>query len=123
MAKGIFTVNVAVLDCPLYYETLKKYNNIDHLIADFVKFKVQNPTSPYGNSDYAFRHGKLKGYGHAKLTRDLSIVYTLTGTQPKYLKLFGVFSHADLGTGTPPNLNKQKAVATRLGNQTFKNPN
>lgn len=116
-------MTVAVLDCPLFYETLKKRSGLDSLIADFIKFKTSNPLATYGHSDYPFRHGKLKGYGHAKLTRDISIIYTLTGNDPKYLKLYGVFSHADLGTSNPPNLNKQNSVATRLGNQTFKSPN
>jgi hypothetical protein len=33
--------------------------------------------------------------------------------------LYGIFSHRDLGTGTPPNLQKQKQSGQKFDNQTF----
>lgn len=106
--------------CPLFFETLKKHSNLNAETQEFILHKINQPLMPYGKNDYPFRHGNLKGYNHAKLEgRDVSIVYTLSGSDPKSLKLYGLFSHSELGTGTPPNMNKQKSIAKRLSHQQF----
>lgn len=53
--------------------------------------------------------------GHAGLTRDISIFYTVQGKPPTF-KLYGIFSHRETGTGTPPNLKKQRTISKQLGN-------
>lgn len=116
---GLTEMAVIPQVCPLYFETLRKHPEVNDTLKEFIVFKMKNPLSSFGHSDYPFRHGGLKGYGHAKLTRDISIVYSISGTDPKTLKLYGVLTHSDLGTGTPPNLNKQKSIAKRFSNQEF----
>lgn len=85
---------------------------------------------PYGSSDYPFQGGLLKGYGHAhlrkedssKINRDYFIVYRIHGRNPYVIDLYGIFSHEDLGTGTPPKRNIQTTMATKFGNQQFVEP-
>ena len=57
--------------------------------------------------------------GPAHLTQDISVFYTIEGRNPTVIKLFGVFSHADSGTGTPSNIKRQQAVGKQMKNQVF----
>lgn len=91
---------------------------------DFVKYKTENPMSSFGSSDEPYT-GKgplakaVPGLKHAHVTRDISIMYTLSGNNPRVIRLFGIVSHADSGTGTPANIKKQQSLGKRLANQTF----
>lgn len=79
---------------------------------------------PFGASDKLFKPDgnfgkKVKGIAHAHLTHDISIVYALSGRNPHIIRLWGFFSHDDLGTGQPPNDKIQKSMATKFDNQSF----
>ena len=54
---------------------------------------------------------------HAHLTSDYSIVYTISGKDPTVIKLFGIFTHDDLGTGQPMKLKNMSNMATKFSNQ------
>lgn len=122
--------NVVFKRCPLYLETFAakgvQYPVIGQKINDFVQFKTANPLQPYGSSDKPFV-GKgsfgtvISGLRHAHLTHDIMIVYTIGGRDPTEFKLYGVFSHDELGIGQPANIKRQKAQAKRMANQVFKN--
>ena len=93
---------------------------------DFIKIKKQNPMQPYGNNDRSFvAAGVLKSAVpgetliHAHLDRDNSVVYSLSGRNPTVIKLYGIFNHAELGTGTPGNFRKQKSMSVQFANQRF----
>jgi hypothetical protein len=96
---------------------IKKLNN-------FIEFKSLNPIAPYGASDKLFRSNgffsstipKIK---HAHLTHDISVVYVVSGFNPTSIKIYGLFSHDDMGIGQPQNINKQKSLAKQFVNQTF----
>lgn len=88
---------------------------------EFLKTKKQNPLQPFGSNDKPFiKEGPLgraipnETLLHAHLTRDVSVVYSLSGKDPRILKLYGIFTHSDLGTGTPGNVRKQQSMADRL---------
>ena len=88
---------------------------------DFMDTKRQNPNQPFGASDKPFVAAghfarALPGARHAHITHDLSIVYKVVGNQ---VFLYGFFTHDELGTGQPANMNRQKNTATRLSNQSF----
>ena len=90
---------------------------------EFLKTKKQNAMQPFGKVDKPFAgDGFLRNaipnetLIHAHLTHDISIIYSISGKDPRILKLYGVYSHDEMGTGQPPNIKKQKQLASRLSN-------
>ena len=94
-------------------DTLKKE------LIKFINFKNQYPFNGslpgkipgFGDSDKKFRSGgkfdqQLPNLSHAHLTHNLSLVYFLD-RETQTLRLYGIYSHDDLGTGNPPNTNRQ----------------
>lgn len=103
----------------LFAKTLKDRHEQTVLnnLKKFVEFKVEHPSERYGGSDYAFSGGgPLQGYWHCHLNRDKSLIYKI---EQGLLKLFGIFTHQDLGTGTPSSQPKQKSAAQKFDNQEF----
>jgi mRNA-degrading endonuclease YafQ of YafQ-DinJ toxin-antitoxin module len=113
---------IKVRTCPLFKKTVKAYRTnktvIDKL-AEFVKAKSNDPQSIFGGKDRAFtRKGHLSGFWHAGLSHDISIVYKISDVGgEKVLDLYGSFSHDELGTGQPANMNRQMSAAAKLNNQ------
>jgi mRNA-degrading endonuclease YafQ of YafQ-DinJ toxin-antitoxin module len=90
-------------------------------LKDFLTLKRQDPNALYGASDKPFKStgtftNSVSTLRHAHITHDLSIVYRLENGA---LYLYGFYSHDQLGTGTPANINKQKSMATRFSNEKF----
>lgn len=119
---------VIFLNCEFFKETFiaKSTENpvIDKKFREFKAYKLENPMANYGSSDEPYISqgplGKnIPGLKHAHLTRDISVMYTLSGNNPRVIKLYGIVNHKESGTGTPANINKQKSLAKRLVNQTF----
>ena len=127
MAKKVDSTKNLVLfqTCSLWQETVKGKTQqrpvLAEKIQDFLRAKEADPTKPFGSSDYAFSHilGDL-GLRHAKLTADWSLLYTVSGRTPTIIKLYGIFSHDELGTGQPANIKRQKNMKQQLSNQTYK---
>jgi len=120
------TSNVVFEYGPLWEESLasaiKDTPNVLQKIKEFTDFKAANPLVQYGSNDKPFSpSGIYKKYLpkalKAHLTPDISIVYELSGRNPTNIKLYGVFTHADMGTGQPPNIKIQKNMAKRLANE------
>ena len=113
---------------PLFDQTVRSRSEntpgLRNKLAQFVRVKSADPTASFGSSDKPFRSGgfftnavpKIK---HAHLTPDLSVVYVLVGGAEPVMRLYGVFSHDDLGTGTPANINRQRSMAAQLAGQQF----
>lgn len=114
--------------------TLNKFSDqkerLKKQLSDFIKWKNKIPfngSAPgfqgFGDSDKRFNtKGNLTKGGenlsHAHLTHNLSIVYSVN--QPNNtLTLYGIYSHDDLGTGNPPNMQRQQQMATRWANMKF----
>ena len=111
---------------PLWIESVvaasKDTANILQKIKEFKTFKEQNPLAPFGAGDKGFASsGIYKQYlpkaFKAHLSQDISIIYELSGRNPTKIKLYGVFTHADLGTGQPANIKIQKNMAKRLARE------
>lgn len=117
--------NVVVETCPLFDDTFRKHildnDTLRRKIDEFIAFKKMNPLARFGGSDkadtgYIFDK-EVPGIKHAHLTFDLSIWYTLTGSNPKSLKLYAIMSHDESGTGQPIKVPVMKNVAKRMAGQ------
>lgn len=87
----------------------------------FMHVKRENPNQSWGSSDKHFKSQGVftklvPGIKHAHLAHDVNLVYLVRGN---IVYLFGLFTHDELGTGTPPNPRRQKAMATQFKNATF----
>lgn len=105
-----------------YFATLNKYAKDDQVLQalrNFIAFKRENPLQQAGGKDRPYvGNGPLSGYIHAGLTRDISIVYTISGRDPHVIKMFGIYTHQDTGTGTPGRPNLSKVMAASWNKQT-----
>lgn len=119
-----------------FSNTLNLYSNqinvlIDKLI-EFVKHKdqypynggISNDTPGFGSSDKKFRSDgnfgtQIRNIAHAHLTDNISVVYLITGNK---LNIYGLYTHDVMGTGQPPNVNRQKQIVTRWSNLDFDAP-
>lgn len=119
---------VRFLFCPLYKETFihrcKNDEVLKSKLSDFIKTKGQKengkPVPRFGASDKPFSgDGNYPGLLHAHLNADMSIVYSVSGANPTDVKLYGIFSHDDLGTGQPSNKRKQVSMAQKFKSQPF----
>lgn len=107
---------------------IKDTPNIITKIEEFKKFKAANPIALYGNKDYSMSGVSHSPYAKylpkarkATLTSDISIIYELSGKNPTIIKLYGVFTHADLGTGQPSNPKRSEKMAKRLAREDIEN--
>ena len=121
---------VVFIEGPLWGESvikaIKDTPNILNKIEEFKLFKYKNPLAQYGGSDKSFAStGVFKQYlpksMKAHLSSDISIIYELSGRNPTTITLYGVFTHAALGTGQPPNIKIQKNMAKRLAREDVEN--
>jgi hypothetical protein len=105
-----------------FLKAVQKDARVADRFREFSATKSADPTQAFGKSDSSFAAiftdyvPKLR---HAHLTQDISVFYTVSGRDPTLIKLYGVFSHAQSGTGTPTNIKKQKNLASQLKNQSF----
>jgi hypothetical protein len=119
--------NSVVFEVGPYWEqslisSVKDSPQIVQKIKDFRELKSKNPMAPFGSNDRPFiGAGIFKQYLpkalKAHLTPDISIIYELSGRNPTTIKLHGVFTHADMGTGQPANIKIQKNLAKRLAKE------
>lgn len=113
---------VRILKAACFGPTLERYKHDSRVLTAFRAFialKRDNPMAPYGSKDYPFKgNGKLRGFGRAGLTFDVSIVYTIEGRDPTTIKLLGLFSHDELGTGQPAAMKRQDRAAAMFSSQT-----
>lgn len=104
-----------------YLDKVLANPTLKNKFRDFMEVKRNNPNASFGSSDKPFvsvgHFAKaVPGIRHAHITHDLSVVYKVIGNE---VFLFGFFTHDELGTGQPANINKQKSSARRLANQDF----
>lgn len=113
---------------PLFRETFaaKTQSNpaLKSKVEQFLQVKGQDPNQQFGANDKPFRSNGIFANAvpkirHAHLTHDLSMVYTVEGGADPVIRLYGIFSHDDMGTGQPQNLNRQRGVASQFAGQSF----
>ena len=108
-----------------YLEKVLNVSSIQRKFREFMGTKRNDPYAMFGSSDKAFKSDgafgvEVPGIKHAHITFDLSIVYdVIQEGGMTYVRLYGFFTHDELGTGQPPNVKKQKSMATRFKNETF----
>jgi len=113
--------------CNLFNQTFaqhqKQLPTLGKKVEDFLRFKTDNPTQPYGSSDYSMNSNAPIGRAvpkirHAHLTKDLSVFYAVSGI-PTTLYLFAILGHKEAGTGDAPNIKTQKNVGKAFKSQDF----
>ena len=114
-------MSVVFKRCDLFNETYKKHaGEIKDQLEKFLSFKAQNPLMPFNKKDYPFKgNGVLHGIGHAHLTFNISVFYTLTGRDPRVIQLIGIFTHDESGIGNPAKPNLQRSLKSRIDTQKF----
>lgn len=119
---------IRFLVSPLFKQTyVAKVKSNPVLATKFDQFTRSKETEPYGSFGASDKPYNPRGQfaklvpklRHAHLTHDLSIAYTVEGSAPAVIKLYGVFSHDEQGTGNPPNVKRQQSLATQMANQRF----
>lgn len=108
--------------CKLFEKTFAAYKNNAKVVKafkEFVNFKSEHPTERFGSKDYKFT-GILSQYYHSALSFDVSVIYQLKREgADQVIYLYGLFSHDESGTGQPANVNRMKALNSKLDNQEF----
>lgn len=104
-----------------YLERVKPYAPVRAKFREFMEIKRNNPNSQFGSSDKPFRSSgkfinQVPGLRHAHITFDLSIVYKVVNG---VVYLYGFYTHDELGTGQPANINKQDSMAGRFSRMAF----
>ena len=119
------TNRIAVLVSPIFQQSVDAHAaqlpDLMSKIADFIKAKQENPNKPFGTHDYFMLPDGIYGRSipkirHAHIYHNVIIMYTLTQNQ---LKLFGTWTHKELGISTPANFKLQKQKAKELSNLRF----
>ena len=113
---------VAFRICSLFDETLAKHGTVVlHILDEFIKHKSANPIAPFGSKDYPYTGGVLSKHNprlmHAGMTYNISLVYTIQGSNPNIISLYGFYTHDESGTGQPQNVKKQNSLSKRIQNQ------
>lgn len=109
---------VRIFVSKLFLQSLANFRGNENVIValqQFLAFKRANPLQPFGSKDYPFKGG-LKAYSHAGLNFDAQVVYTISGRDPHVIRLYGVFTHDQLGTGNPARMNLQQKAAKTFDN-------
>ena len=114
-----------------FNKTIDKWKHlragIKKKIMDFVAHKSQYPCNGgqgsrcpgFAKVDKQFASGgtfdlpEIRNIAHCHLTGDISLVYLI---RDGVINLYGIYSHDDIGTGQPANLNRQKQKAAQWTN-------
>jgi hypothetical protein len=117
-----------------FENSMLKFRQIGDFLLDktnkFIQHKFQNPANGsipgkypgFGDNDKMFASkgkfsNRIDNISHAHLTSDISIVYRISGNG---LYLYGVYNHDTIGTGQPPNRNRQEQSVEKWSNTSFK---
>jgi mRNA-degrading endonuclease YafQ of YafQ-DinJ toxin-antitoxin module len=115
-----------IMASELFFKTLENFKHNSRVLQalkEFIQTKRANPNQKFGSKDYPFvGAGPLKGIPHAGLDFDVSIVYTIEGKNPNIITLYGLFTHDQLGTGTPANIKRQKQARASFDHQVSVKP-
>lgn len=117
---------VAVEKCPLfessYIDKVKSNRVLQNKLIEFLIKKTKDPLTPVGNDRPLTSKGvyasAMPGIWHAHLNLDISVWYVYVGGVKPAIRLYGLFTHDETGTGPTPKIQKQKTMATKMANQT-----
>jgi len=93
--------------------------NIEEKIAEFIATKTADPMQQFGSKDKPFGGDGPIGKAfpkmrYANMNSDIRLFYTMEGKNPTIFKLYGVFSHDDIGLGQPGNIKRQASFIQKL---------
>jgi mRNA-degrading endonuclease YafQ of YafQ-DinJ toxin-antitoxin module len=118
--KGEVVIRTCDLFDKTYPEKIRTIPKLKQKFEDFKNAKLENPTLPVGKDAAFTSNNILRGLRHAHLTQDISVIYKISGEgNTMYLDLYGLFSHADLGTGNAPQIRTQQTMGQKLVRQRF----
>jgi hypothetical protein len=120
---SIPTTSVVIKVCDLFKETFKEHGKNNPVLVrkliDFINHKKDNPLLPFGKVDKGIIDSYIPSVKHAHLNLDVSVWYSITGKDPRELKLYALLTHEQSGTGEPPKRNIQQNVSKKMSNQQF----
>lgn len=91
-------------------------------MKQFILFKKDTPTAMFGRKDSFFSGSgsPLKGFLHAGLTNDISVIYNVGGANPTVLRLYAIGTHDELGTSPhAKGNNRMNQMRTKIDNTGF----
>lgn len=102
---------------------LRQFPDLSNKLESFIDFKKLEPTQPWGGKDKPFGGegpiGKsLPKLRYTHLGHDVILFYEIYGRNPVNIKLYGVFSHDEVGIGQPMNIKRQKSFVSRISHST-----
>jgi len=103
---------------PEFDQTSNRYQSIINRYNNWIRAKIESPLSLIGYDKPFAPNSPYSGLMHAHMDGDISVVYKLVGRNPRHIKVYGFYSHEDLGT-KPPRHQIQQAVGNRLLSQVF----
>jgi hypothetical protein len=104
---------------PEFSQTLKRYPSIADRFDSWIKAKMASPLSLIGYDKPFVPKSPYAGLMHAHMDDDVSVVYRLVGRDPRHIKVYGFYSHEDLGTNKASKPRIQQNVSRRLLSQVF----
>jgi hypothetical protein len=109
-----------------FEETLQGLDeSVKNKLIEFCEVKKQDFMTPFGAKDSPMDSGgpigrENPGIRHARLSQDHRIFYMIENIGGKRtLKLYGVYTHGESGTGSTPQRNRQKIVGKRFKDSEF----
>jgi mRNA-degrading endonuclease YafQ of YafQ-DinJ toxin-antitoxin module len=103
--------------CKAKYAKAGKWGRMLKQYERFLIAKMSNPTQMWNASDKRASNA-LSNFYKAHLTHDDSIIYTYD-QQSNLIRIYGIWSHDEMGTGQPPNYPRIASFADRLSRQVF----
>jgi mRNA-degrading endonuclease YafQ of YafQ-DinJ toxin-antitoxin module len=101
--------------CHIFSKLNKKHiknKRVQDALLKFLEVKGTDIHAKFGGDDYPMTgKGPLQRIKHAKLTRDISIMYEVKAGA---ILLLAIGSHDDLGFGNPSNINKQQQLVKKI---------
>ena len=104
-----------------YLEKIQSNPKLREKFRTFMELKRSNPNAQFGAKDENFTSGgpyikEVPGIRKARITLDINVVYKLVGNE---IYLYGFFTHKELGTGQPANINREKMMAKKFATTQF----
>ena len=103
--------------CMKAYRKAGVLQRIQKQLDRFIEHKMANPAEPFGSNDKSGAPLYAKFY-KAHLTHDDSVVYRYDRKE-NVLRIYGIWSHDDLGLGNPVKPSVASDMAAKLDSQVF----
>ena len=125
-------LNVRIIAGDMHVKSLKNIRHLPNLVkktSELLEKKRQDPHGKLSNDDYPLGtsggFASFPGLMHVPVSHNLRLWYAVVpvkkGKETEHqVRAFGVYTHDETGTGSPPNIALQKATALRMSNESDK---